>query len=107
MINMKAKKRKIFRSIFASEGRKEEKEIENLLSAQEWFDLFRETCKGLLKLGLPSSSYKITYFIYCAALTLKFAGSLELVSQWLSLFFFACLLLLLLLLLLLFAVDIH
>ena len=81
MIKMKSKKRKILRNIFTSEGRKEEKETENLLSAQEWFDVYRETCKGLLKLDSSSSSNKIIYFIYCAAHAQKFSEGLEMVSQ--------------------------
>ena len=80
MIKQKYKRRKPFRNILASEGRKEEKEIENLLSVQEWFDLYRETCKGLLQMASSSSGYKVTYFIYCAAITQKFSGSLEKVS---------------------------
>ena len=51
--------------------------MENLLSTREWFDLFRETCTGLLHIGTASSHYQIIYFIYCAVVTMKFADELE------------------------------
>ena len=56
--------------------------MEKMLSPLEWFNLFSETCKGLLKLATPSSHYKLTYFIYCAVVTTRFTGSLEKVSPW-------------------------
>ena len=80
LVKLKIKKKKIFRSIFLAESRREDMEMEHLLSPLEWFNLYRETCMGLLKLGTATSHYKITYFIYCAALTMKFSGELEKVS---------------------------
>jgi len=55
--------------------------VENLFSEEEWFSVFKRTCKGLLKFNFSSSSDRITYLVYCASITSKFKGALELVSS--------------------------
>ena len=57
------------------ESSKEEKEIEILLSPLEWFQLFMKTCTGLWQLG-PPYYHRLVYFIYCAAISLKFGKEL-------------------------------
>ncbi len=77
LIRVKMKKKRLFRSVFSGEGM----EVESLLSPPEWFELYRTTCAGLLKIGTPSSHYRTTYFIYCAVITNKFSGDLEKVCE--------------------------
>ena len=59
---------------------REATEVESLFSEEEWFDVFKMTCKGLLKFNFSSSGDRITYLVYCASFTGKFRGPLELVS---------------------------
>lgn len=73
------KKRKIFRQVLGGESKKDD--VENLLSPQEWFDMFRQTCTGLLKVNTPAAHYQIIYFIYCAVITMKFGEELLKVQQ--------------------------
>ena len=56
-------------------------EIEKLLSPPDWFNLYQETCTGLLRIGTASCHYRIIYLIYCAAINNKFSGDLEKVSS--------------------------
>ena len=81
MMRLKAKKRKIIRTHPESskvplDVRREEKELEGLLSLQEWLRVFMETCSGLWQLG-PPYYRRILHFIYCAVTLNKFAGELE------------------------------
>lgn len=59
-----------------SEPNKEEKELEGLLSPQEWLEAFMNTLSGLWKLG-PPYYHRMVYLIYCAAITGKFGKELE------------------------------
>ena len=72
-MRLKNIKRKGLRS--TGEPSKEEKEIENLLSPLEWLQMFMKTCTGLWQLG-PLYYQRLLYFIYCAAITLKFGKEL-------------------------------
>lgn len=69
-MRLKIKKKKGFRRVFTGDPGK-------LMPLAEWFRLFRETCLGLLRLDTASCRYQLTYFIYCAVVTSRFAGALE------------------------------
>ncbi len=58
---------------------RETKEVETLFSQEEWLEVLERTCKGLLKLDLPTSSDRITYLVFCTINSAKFKGTLELV----------------------------
>ena len=78
MMRLKAKKRKIIRTHPESSKvplvvRREEKELEGLLSLQEWLRVFMETCSGLWQLG-PPYYRRILHFIYCAVTLNKFSS---------------------------------
>lgn len=77
LLRLKIIKKSGFRRGVITNESKRALETEKMLSPLEWFNLFSETCKGLLKLATPSSHYKLTYFIYCAVVTTRFTGSLE------------------------------
>ena len=55
------------------ELKREEKEMEALLTPEEWYKMFVTTCKGLLSLG-PSNYIAIMHLIYCACVARKFSG---------------------------------
>ncbi len=78
LVKLKIKKKKVFRTVLTSESRKEDKDLENLLSPEEWLDMFRETCTGLLRIGSPACHYRVIYFIYCAIVSTKFTASKQL-----------------------------
>ena len=61
----------------SSEVKREEKEIEALLTVDEWYKTFVTTCKGMLSLG-PSNHSTIIHLIYCACLAKKFSAANEL-----------------------------
>ena len=61
----------------SSEIKREEKEIEALLTVDEWYKTFVSTCKGMLSLG-PSNYSTIIHLIYCACLAKKFSAAIEL-----------------------------
>ena len=74
LIRLKLKKKKPFRGCVLN------CDADKLLSSADWLSLFRETCLGLLKLGTSACHYQLTYFIYCGAITARFAGDLEKVN---------------------------
>jgi len=56
----------------SSETKREERETEALLSINEWYRTFVQTCKGLYNQG--SSQYPaVIHLIYCAILSKKFS----------------------------------
>ena len=74
------KKKKFTRHSLGPEASKDAREVESHFSWEEWLDVFKNTCKGLLKMDLPSSYDRVTNLIYCAVINSKFSGPLELVS---------------------------
>lgn len=58
----------------SSELRREEKEMESLLTVEEWYQTFVTTCKGMFSLG-PSNYNTIVHLIYCACVARKFSTS--------------------------------
>ena len=76
-MHLKVNKKKGIRS--RSEPSKEEKELEGLLSAQEWLQVYMKTISGLWQLG-PAYYHRMVYLIYCATLSAKFGKELEKVS---------------------------
>ena len=59
----------------SSETKREEKELESLLSTEEWYQTYVQTCTGLLTMGHAHYS-TIVHLIYCACLAKKFSGDL-------------------------------
>ena len=76
-MHLKVNKKKGIRS--KSEPGKEEKELEGLLSTQEWFQVYVKTVSGLWQLG-PTYYHRMVYLIYCATLSAKFSKEVEKVS---------------------------
>ncbi len=76
-MHLKVNKKKGVRS--RTEPSKEEKELEGLLSIQEWFQVYTKTVSGLWQLG-PPYYHRMVYLIYCATLSAKFAKEVEKVS---------------------------
>lgn len=74
IMHLKVNKKKGIRS--KSELGKEEKELEGLLSTQEWFQVYVKTVSGLWQLG-PPYYHRMVYLIYCATLSAKFAKEVE------------------------------
>lgn len=58
------------------ELKREEKEIEALLTTEEWYKTFVTTCRGLFALGTSNYS-AIVHLIYCACVARKFSGDLH------------------------------
>ncbi len=58
----------------SSELKREEKEMESLLTVEEWYQTFVTTCKGMLSLG-PSNYNTIMHLIYCACVARKFSAN--------------------------------
>lgn len=56
----------------SSELRREEKEMEALLTVEEWYQTFVTTCRGLFSLG-ASSYTAIMHLMYCACVSRKFS----------------------------------
>ena len=73
-MHLKVIKKKGVRS--RSELSKEEKELEGLLSPQEWLQVYMKTVSGLWQLG-PPYYHRMVYLIYCATISGKFGKELE------------------------------